>query len=196
MSDNEIDDADGPPPTREELLAYLQPPAPAFRILSQEDYDAVLNYQREMQERAAQVHTGYFVSARCPVDDEVVDAINEGASPGDSVPAPRVHPLMSVFTDVDVRTAGVGDDEHLVMTFSVEGWEGRFGYEFSRDGAWYELADLDLFIDEGAIYREKRRSVPDEDGILWLDVYGRAAFERLDPAEQERLRALYPAFYP
>ena len=197
MPDNEIDETDGPPPTREELLAFLQRPAPAFRTLSQEDYDTVLNYQREMQERAAQVYTGYFVSARCPVDDEIVDAINKGALPGDSVPAPRVHPLMSAFTDVDVRTAGSGEDEHLVMTFSVEGWEGRFGYELQSGRRLVRTRR------PGPVHRRRRRFpdenlriAPDQEGVLWLDVYGQAAFERLDPAEQERKRALYPAFYP
>ena len=125
------------------------------------------------------------------MDDEIVDAVNKGASPGDSVPAPRVHPLMSAFTDVDVRTAGSGDDEHLVMTFSVEGWEGRFGYEFSRDGVWYELADLDLFIDEGAIRDENRRSVPDQDGCCgWMSTDEPPSQDWNQPSRNERGRCI------
>jgi hypothetical protein len=81
MTADETGEQGGPSPTREELLASLQP---RYRTITQKDFDAVLTFERESQERAG-TFTGFRISTNGP-DPWVSGAVKNGALPGDTIP--------------------------------------------------------------------------------------------------------------
>jgi len=110
------------------------------------------------------------LGARTGLDSEVIQAVREGARPGDPLPPPERRAFIrGVSDDAEVIIIGTGSSQSVAILFSYEAYPGvRFGHRFSRPEDKHSLIWLMEEIETGALYRMmQNKPVADNAGITW-----------------------------
>lgn len=104
-------------------------------------------------------------------DRATIDAVRDGAQPGDSLPPLQRRPFIDHVTDAEVMLNGTGPARRVAVLFSHAGFPGvRFGHRFPLEpyAADHESIWLMEEIDTGALHRMMQNQPPaDSTGIIW-----------------------------
>lgn len=114
-----------------------------------------------------------YVAARRVLDigawtgQATVQAVRDGARPGDVVPPPPPSPFINHVTNTSVILTGSCPGRRVTVLFSHDHFPGvRFGHRFPLEP--YEGIWLMEAIDTGALHRMMDDPPPpDSDGIVW-----------------------------
>jgi hypothetical protein len=122
------------------------------QVLSERDYS---------QARRVLDHGGWT-----GLDPATVDAVRNGAQPGD--PLPPI-PYISHVSDTEVIINGTGQNRRVAVLFSYRDFPGvRFGHRFPPDDTGTEQIWLKEGIETGALDRMMSGPpAPDSAGIVW-----------------------------
>ena len=105
------------------------------------------------------------------LDRATIDAVRDGAQPGDPLPPLQLHPYIDNVTDAEVIITGVGPQRRVAVLFSHRHFPGvRFGHRFPPDPDAEALEQIWLKeeIETGALNRMMQSQPPaDETGIIW-----------------------------
>jgi len=105
------------------------------------------------------------------LDQAAIQAVRDGAQPGDSLPPLQPPPFITNVTDAEVLITGSGPERRIAVLFSHEHFPGiRFGHRFRREPGreTYERIWLKEEIETGALRRMMQDSpAPDEAGVIW-----------------------------
>jgi len=105
------------------------------------------------------------------LDQETIQAVRDGAQPGDPLPPPQPHPFITHVTDTEVILTGRGLSRCVAVLFSHEHFPGaRFGHRFPLEpfAEGHEQIWLMEEIDTGALHRMMRNEpAADDAGIIW-----------------------------
>jgi hypothetical protein len=104
-------------------------------------------------------------------DRATIDAVRNGAQPGDSLPPLRRRPFIENLTDTEVLLNGIGPSRRVAVLFSHTHFPDlRFGHRFPLEpyAKDYESIWLMEEIDTGALHRMmKKQPAADSTGIIW-----------------------------
>jgi hypothetical protein len=104
-------------------------------------------------------------------DRATVQAVRNGARPGDSLPPLQPLPFIDNVTDAEVFITGSGPESRIAVLFSHEHFPGvRFGHRFRREPGrkTYEDIWLKEEIETGALRRMMQDPpAPDGAGVIW-----------------------------
>jgi hypothetical protein len=107
------------------------------------------------------------------LDRVIIEAVRDGAQPGDVLPPPEARPFIDrVADDTEVILVGSDRERRVAVLFSHEHFPGiRFGHRLpllSEKGAKHALIWLKEQIETGALRRMMRNPpAPDDAGITW-----------------------------
>jgi hypothetical protein len=107
---------------------------------------------------------------RTGLDQETMQAVREGARPGDPLPSPQRRSFIrGVSDDAEVIITGTGPAGSVAILFSHEDFPGtRFGHRFSPHADKHGLIWLMEEIETGALHRMMRQPPSaDAAGITW-----------------------------
>jgi hypothetical protein len=100
-----------------------------------------------------------------------VDAVRDGAQPGDPLPPAQPYPYIDRVTDTEVITTGTGPGRRVAVLFSHGHFPGiRFGHRFRLDpyAEGREQIWLKEEIETGALHRMMDQPpATDSAGIIW-----------------------------
>ena len=103
----------------------------------------------------------------------IVDAVRQGAQPGDELPLPQPRPYIDHISDIEVMITGGGEDPCVAVLFSYRFCPGiRFGHRFPHDDGGLELEKVWLkeAIETGALDRMMADPpAPDGAGVVWTN---------------------------
>jgi hypothetical protein len=105
-------------------------------------------------------------------DLATIQAVRDGAQPGDPLPPLQPRPYIARVTDTEVIITGRGPDRCVAVLFSHENFPGaRFGHRFPLEpfAEGHEMIWLMEEIETGALHRMMMRDEPaaDDAGIIW-----------------------------
>jgi hypothetical protein len=127
--------------------------------------------QRKLTAAAyAQARKVLSSGGRTGLDQETIQAVREGARPGDPLPPRQRRPFIrGVSDDAEVIITGAGPGGWVALLFSHEDFPGtRFGHRFSQHADKHGLIWLMEEIETGALHRMMRQPPPaDAAGITW-----------------------------
>jgi hypothetical protein len=105
------------------------------------------------------------------LDPATVQAVRDGAQPGDLLPPLQALPFIDDVTDAEVFITGSGPDRRIAVLFSHEHFPGiRFGHRFQREPGreTNERIWLKEEIETGALHRMMQDPpAPDDAGVIW-----------------------------
>jgi len=106
------------------------------------------------------------------LDHATIDAVRDGAQPGDPLPPLRSLPFISNVTDAEVTLNGTGPARRVAVLFSHDHFPGaRFGHRFPLEPYAQDHESIWLMeeIDTGALHRMMKNQPPppDSTGIIW-----------------------------
>lgn len=106
------------------------------------------------------------------LDRVTIQAVRDGAQPGESLPALRPVPFIKCVTNAQVIITGIGPHQRVAVLFSHEDFlSARFGHRFPRpsdEGGQFASVWLMEEIETGALHRMMRNPPPaDSAGIIW-----------------------------
>lgn len=105
------------------------------------------------------------------LDLETIQAVRDGAQPGEPLPPPQPRPFITGVTDTQVILTGRGPARCVAILFSHADFPGaRFGHRFPLEpfGEGHEQTWLMEEIDTGALHRMMRdEPAADGAGIIW-----------------------------
>jgi hypothetical protein len=105
------------------------------------------------------------------LDRATIEAVREGARPGDSLPPLRPSPFISHVTDAEVIVHGDGPGRRVAVLFAHRHFPGvRFGHRFRSEpsGKGLEPILLKEEIETGALHRMMQNEpVADDTGVIW-----------------------------
>jgi hypothetical protein len=105
------------------------------------------------------------------LDQATVQAVRNGAQPGDPLPPLEPLPFIDNVTDAEVFITGSGRERRIAVLFSYEFFPGiRFGHRFRREPGreTNERIWLKEAIETGALDEMMQDPpVPDDAGVIW-----------------------------
>jgi hypothetical protein len=105
------------------------------------------------------------------LDLSAIDAVRDGAQPGDPLPPLQGRPLIDGVTDTEVILSGTGPGRRVTVLFSYGYFPGaRFGHRFPLEpyAAYRETICLMEEIETGALRRMMHQNrAADNAGIIW-----------------------------
>jgi hypothetical protein len=105
------------------------------------------------------------------LDQATIQAVRDGARPGDPLPPLQPRPYITGVTDTEVIVTGAGPGRCVAVLFCHEGFPGaRFGHRFPLEpyGEGHEKIWLMEEIDTGALHRMMRTDpAADSAGVIW-----------------------------
>jgi hypothetical protein len=105
------------------------------------------------------------------LDQATIQAVRDGAQPGDSLPPLQPRPFIDNVTDAEVFITGSGPERRTAVLISHEHFPGiRFGHRFWREPGreTYEDIWLKEEIETGALHRMMQDPpAPDAAGVIW-----------------------------
>jgi hypothetical protein len=105
------------------------------------------------------------------LDEAAIQAVRDGARPGDALPPLQPRPFIRGVTDAEVVLAGSGPRRRVAVLFCHQHFPGvRFGHRFPLEpfGKGHEDIWLMEEIDTGALHRMMDNPPPaDAAGIVW-----------------------------
>ena len=105
------------------------------------------------------------------LDREIIEAVREGARPGDSLSPLRPSPFISHVTDAEVTVHGDGARRRVAVLFSHRDFPGvRFGHRLRLEPSGKKLEPIWLKeeIETGALHRMMQNEpVADDTGVIW-----------------------------
>ena len=105
------------------------------------------------------------------LDQATVQAVRNGAQPGDSLPPLQSLPFIDNVTDAEVFITGSGPERRIAVLFSHEHFPGiRCGHRFRREPGQetYQCIWLKEEIETGALHRMMQNPpAPDGAGVIW-----------------------------
>ena len=103
------------------------------------------------------------------LDPATIQAVRDGAQPGDPLPPLQPHPYIDNVTGADVIITGTGPQRRVAVLFSHQHFPGmRFGHRFSGRDPGLEGIELKEEIETGALHRMMQTLPPADDaGITW-----------------------------
>ncbi len=103
------------------------------------------------------------------LDAATIQAVREGAQPGDPLPPLPAHPYIDDVTDAEVVIIGSGRSRRVAVLFSYRRFPGlRFGHRFSGYDPSIERVGLKEEIETGALDRMMQHApAADDAGIIW-----------------------------
>jgi hypothetical protein len=105
------------------------------------------------------------------LDQATIQAVRDGAQPGDALPPLRPRPYIRGVTDTEVIITGRGPGRRVAVLFSHGDFPGaRFGHRFPLEpfAEGHEQIWLMEEIDTGALHRMMRNEpTADDAGIIW-----------------------------
>ena len=105
------------------------------------------------------------------LDQATIQAVRNGALPGDPLPPSQPRPFIRDVTDAEVRITGSGPGRRIAVLFSYGHFPGiRFGHRFPREPGrgTHERIWLMEEIDTGALDRMMQDPpAPDDAGVIW-----------------------------
>jgi hypothetical protein len=103
------------------------------------------------------------------LDQATIDAVRDGAQPGDPLPPLQAHPYIDDVLDAEVIITGVGPQQQVAVLFSHRDFPGaRFGHRFSGYDPALEKIELKEEIETGALHRMMQNQPPaDSTGVTW-----------------------------
>jgi hypothetical protein len=105
------------------------------------------------------------------LDQATIQAVRNGAQPGDPLPPLRPLPFINNVRDAEVLITGTGPGRRVAVLFSHDKFPGiRFGHHFPREPGpeTFEEIWLKDEIETGALHRMMEDSpAPDEEGVIW-----------------------------
>jgi hypothetical protein len=126
----------------------------------------VLTERAHAEARAILSHGGWT-----GLDRATIQAVRDGAQPGDPLPPLQPHPFITHVTDTEVILTGRGPGRCVAVLFRHDGFPGaRFGHRFPLEpfAEDRELIWLMEEIDTGALHRMMRNDpTADAAGIIW-----------------------------
>lgn len=112
------------------------------------------------------------------LDQATIQAVRNGARPGDSLPPLQPLPFIDDVTEAEVLIIGSRPDRRIAVLFSHEHFPGvRFGHRFRREPGreTHECIWLKEEVETGALHRMMQDSPsPDDAGVVWT-TWGEAA---------------------
>lgn len=118
------------------------------------------------QARAILSHGGWT-----GLDQETIQAVRDGAQPGEPLPPPQPRPYITGVTDTEVILTGRGPARCVAILFCHADFPGaRFGHRFPLEpfAEGHEQIWLMEEIDTGALHRLIRNEpATDDAGIIW-----------------------------
>ncbi len=105
------------------------------------------------------------------LDQATIQAVRDGAQPGDPLPPRQPRPFIAGVTDTEVIITGHGARRGVAVLFSHQDFPGaRFGHRFPLEpyGEGHEKIWLMEEIGTGALHRMMRNEpAADDAGIIW-----------------------------
>lgn len=105
------------------------------------------------------------------LDPVTIEAVRQGARPGDPLPPPGPTPYIRGVTDTEVIIHGHGPLRRVALLFSYDGFPGvRFGHRFPLESAAEnrEPVWLQEQIETGALDRMMQNPpATDDAGVVW-----------------------------
>ncbi|MGI9005066.1 MAG: hypothetical protein ACR2FU_02515 [Streptosporangiaceae bacterium] len=104
------------------------------------------------------------------VEPEIVQAVREGAQPGDALPPRERRPFITGVSDnAEVILTGSGTVQRVAVLFSHDSFPGvRFGHRFTPPSDRHAAIWLMEEIETGGLHRMMRaQPAPDDAGIVW-----------------------------
>jgi hypothetical protein len=106
------------------------------------------------------------------LDRVIIEAVRDGAQPGDALPPREARPFIDRMSDIEVILVGSSPHRCVAVLFSYDHFPGiRFGHRLplpSENGAKHALIWLKEQIETGALHRMMRNPpAPDSAGITW-----------------------------
>jgi hypothetical protein len=105
------------------------------------------------------------------LDHATIQAVRDGAQPGDSLPPLQPLPFIDNVTDAEVIITGSGPGRRIAVLFSHEHFPGiRFGHRFRREPSreTHERIWLKEEIETGALHRMMQDPPASDDaGVMW-----------------------------
>lgn len=104
------------------------------------------------------------------VDGVIVQAVRDGAQPGDELPPLRPEPYLGHITDAKVTLIGRGSGRRVAVLFPLADFPGaQFGHRFEPDPLAGDQAALQLMqrIEAGAVHRMMTGQPSGDRGIFW-----------------------------
>jgi len=105
------------------------------------------------------------------LDREIIEAVREGARPGDPLSPLRPRPYIDHVTDAEVIVHGDGPRRRVAVLFAHQHFPGvRFGHRFRLEpsGENREPIWLKEEIETGALHRMMQNEpVADDIGVIW-----------------------------
>jgi hypothetical protein len=105
------------------------------------------------------------------LDRETIEAVREGAQPGDSLSPLRPRPYIDHVTEAEVIVHGDGPRRRVAVLFSHHHFPGaRFGHRFRLEPSGENREPIWLMeeIETGALHRMMRNEpVADDAGVIW-----------------------------
>lgn len=105
-------------------------------------------------------------------DRVILEAVRDGAQPGDTLPPREARPFIDRVADTEVILVGSGPERCVAVLFSHRHFPGiRFGHRLplpSEPGGQHAMIWLKEEIETGALRRMMRSPpAPDNAGITW-----------------------------
>jgi hypothetical protein len=103
------------------------------------------------------------------LDQATIDAVRDGAQPGDPLPPLQAYPYIDDVIDAEVIITGVGPQQRVAVLFSHRDFPGtRFGHRFCGYDPALEKFELKEEIETGALDRVMQNQPPaDSTGVTW-----------------------------
>ena len=105
------------------------------------------------------------------LDQATIQAVRDGAQPGDSLPPLQPRPFIAHVTDAQVFITGSGPGRRIAVLFFHDHFPGiRFGHRLRREPGQetYERVWLMEEIETGALHRMMQDPpAPDDAGVIW-----------------------------
>lgn len=105
------------------------------------------------------------------LDQATIQAVRDGAHPGDSLTPPGPKPLIRHVTDTEVIIHGDGSERRAAVVFSYDHFPGvRFGHRFRLESPAENREPIWLMeeIETGALDRTMQDPpAPDDAGVIW-----------------------------
>ncbi len=101
------------------------------------------------------------------LDQATIDAVRDGAQPGDPLPPLQAHPYIDDVIEAEVVITGAGPQQQVAVLFSHRDFPGtRFGHRFSGYDPGLEKIELKEEIETGALDRMLQNQPPaDSTGV-------------------------------
>jgi hypothetical protein len=103
------------------------------------------------------------------LDPATIDAVRDGAQPGDELPPPPPRPYIDHVSDAEVIITGTGEERCVAVLFSYRDFPGtRFGHRFPPGDPALDKIWLKEEIETGALdHMMANPPAPDSAGIVW-----------------------------